>query len=67
MTTQAVSQCDGDTDLVFHFRLGDTTLTCGSTEGTLTGEAFDGTSFEGTDSVNMVGGVTVITVGQPIP
>jgi len=58
---------DGDTDLVLHFRLGDTALGCSSTEGTLTGEAFDGTPIELTDSVRMVGGTTVITVGQPVP
>ena len=46
---------DGDIDLVFHFRLGDTDLTCESTEGTLTGETFDDQSVEGTDSVNMIG------------
>lgn len=45
---------DGDTDLVFHFRLGDTSLTCGSTEGTLTGVTFDGHGIEGTDAVRMV-------------
>ena len=58
---------DGDTDLVFHFRLLNTNLTCDSTEGTLTGETFDGMAIEGVDSVRVVGGVTVITVGQPIP
>ncbi len=47
---------DGDTDLVFHFRFGDTSLDCSSTEGTLTGETLDGTPIEGTDAVRMVGG-----------
>lgn len=46
---------DGDTDLVFHFRLDDTDLTCNSTEGTLTGKTFDGQAIEVTDSVNMIG------------
>jgi len=46
---------DGDTDLVFHFRVGDTGLTCDSTEGTLSGETFDGQAIEGTDAVRMVG------------
>ena len=55
---------DGDTDLVLHFRQGDTALTCDSTEGTLTGETFDGEAIEGADSVRMVG---VITAGAPIP
>jgi len=58
---------DGDTDLEFHFRQGETELTCESTEGTLTGETFDGMAIVGVDSINMVGGTTVITVGQPIP
>ncbi len=46
--------CDGDTDLVFHFRLGDTDLTCDSTEAILTGETFDGQAIEGTDAVRMI-------------
>jgi hypothetical protein len=45
---------DGDLDLVFHFRLGDTDLSCISTQGTLTGERFDGIPIEGTDSVRMI-------------
>jgi hypothetical protein len=45
---------DGDTDLVFHFRLGDTGLTCNAAEGTLTGETFDGVAITGTDSVRMI-------------
>jgi hypothetical protein len=45
---------DGDIDLVFHFRLGDTGLTCASTDGTLSGELFDGSAIEGTDAVNMI-------------
>ena len=47
---------DGDIDLVFHFRLGDTGLTCSSIEGTLTGQTFDGKPIEGTDAVRMVDG-----------
>jgi hypothetical protein len=47
---------DGDTDLVFHFRLGETELTCDSIEGTLTGETFDGQAIEGSDAIRMVGG-----------
>lgn len=47
---------DGDLDLVFHFRLGDTGLTCNSTEGTLTGQTFGGAAIEGTDALHMVGG-----------
>ena len=45
---------DGDTDLVFHFRKGDTNLTCDSTEGTLIGETFDGQAIEGSDAVRMI-------------
>jgi hypothetical protein len=47
---------DGDADLVLHFRLGDTHLTCDATEGTLVGETFDGVGIEGTDGVRMIGG-----------
>ena len=45
---------DGDTDLVLHFRKGDTDLTCASVEGELTGETFDGQPIKGADSVRMV-------------
>ena len=45
---------DGDTDLVFHFRVGDTVLDCSSIEGTITGETFGGEDIEGTDAVRMV-------------
>jgi hypothetical protein len=45
---------DGDADLLFHFRLGDMDFTCGSTEGTLTGETFDGQLIQGTDTLNPV-------------
>jgi CSLREA domain-containing protein len=47
---------DGDIDLEFHFRLGDSHLTCNSTEGVLTGETFDGQAIAGIDSVRMVRG-----------
>ena len=47
---------DSDTDLVFHFRLGETGLTCGSTDGILVGQTFGGQAVEGTDAVRMVGG-----------
>lgn len=45
---------DGDVDLVFHFRRGETELTCDSVEGVLTGETFDGQAIEGSDAVRMV-------------
>jgi hypothetical protein len=44
---------DGDLDLVFHFRLRDTSLTCDSTQGTLIGATLDGRAILGTDSVQM--------------
>lgn len=47
---------DGDIDLVFHFRVGETDLTCESTEGTLEGETFDGQTIRGSDAVRMVEG-----------
>jgi len=46
---------DGDIDLVFHFRLGDTDLDCFSVEGTLTGLTYDGQAISGTDALNMIG------------
>jgi hypothetical protein len=45
---------DGDIDLLYHFRLSETTLTCDSTQGTLIGETYDGLAIEGTDSIRMV-------------
>lgn len=45
---------DGDLDLVLHFRLGDTTLTCGTTEAVLVGRTFDGEPIAGADYVRMV-------------
>ena len=45
---------DGDIDLVFRFRMGDTVLRCEDTEGKLTGLLVDGTSFEGREAVKMV-------------
>ncbi|MCH8876578.1 MAG: choice-of-anchor K domain-containing protein [Chloroflexi bacterium] len=45
---------DGDIDLVFHFRLGETALACGFSEGTLSGETFAGLVIAGTDAVQMI-------------
>lgn len=45
---------DGDLDLVVHFRVQETGIEAGDTDATLTGETFDGTPFEGTDSVRTV-------------
>ncbi len=45
---------DGDLDLVFHFYVRNTTLTCASTTGRLTGLTYNGLPIEGTDSIRMV-------------
>ena len=45
---------DGDMDLVFHFRLSATDLTCSSTVGMLTGLTYAGVYVEGSDAINMV-------------
>ena len=45
---------DGDIDLVFHFRLSDTSLTCAAAEGILTGETFGGAAVQGADALRMV-------------
>jgi hypothetical protein len=45
---------DGDMDLVFHFYMRNTTLTCASTTAKLVGLTYDGIPVEGTDSVWMV-------------
>lgn len=45
---------DGDTDLVLHFRLGDTALICDSTEAVLLGRTFEGEPIAGADYVWMV-------------
>jgi hypothetical protein len=53
---------DGDTDLLFHFRLGETGLTCESVEGILTGELWDGIRFTGRAEVSMVPATKVIKI-----
>ncbi|UGV41368.1 hypothetical protein J7W08_03465 [Methanococcoides orientis] len=50
----AVEDFDGDLDLVIYFRVQKTGIEAGDTDATLTGETFDGTPFEGTDSVRTV-------------
>ena len=45
---------DGDMDLVFHFLLRNTNLTCNSTSGTLRGLTYDGIPVEGSDSIRMI-------------
>ncbi len=44
---------DEDVDLKLFFRLGQTTLHCFSTEGTLTGETFHGVLIESTQSISL--------------
>ena len=46
---------DGHPDFVVHFKTLDTGIACGDTDATLTGETFDETAIEGTDSVKTVG------------
>jgi hypothetical protein len=50
---------DGDLDLVLHFRLGDTDLTCVSVTGTLEAETFDGQLIRGSEAVRMVEGGSI--------
>lgn len=45
---------DGDIDLVFHFRLDDTSLNCDSSGGMLTGTTFDGVKISGSDTLHMI-------------
>lgn len=45
---------DGLTDLMFHFRQNETSLTCESTEAALTGRTFNGDFLIGTDSIDML-------------
>jgi len=46
---------DGDMDLVFHFRFGDTGIECGDEEAILTGDTFDGQKIKGSDTIRTVG------------
>lgn len=47
---------DGLMDLVFHFRLSETTLDCNSVSASLEGMTYDGSCINGSDAVNMIGG-----------
>ncbi|MDZ7401548.1 MAG: LamG domain-containing protein [candidate division KSB1 bacterium] len=46
---------DGDIDLVFHFRFGDTHIECGDEEAILTGVTFGGKNIIGIDSIRAFG------------
>lgn len=46
---------DGDLDLLLRFRTQQTGIACGDTEASLTGQIFDGTPIEGSDSIVTVG------------
>jgi len=46
---------DGDVDLIFAFRAGQTGIACRDTEATLMGQTFAGESFAGTDGVVAIG------------
>ena len=41
--------------MVVHFKTQETGIACGDTSATLTGETFDGTAIEGSESVDTVG------------
>jgi hypothetical protein len=53
---EADVNCDGNPDLVLHFRLEDARIPCGATSATLTGLTFDGREVTGTDVVCTRGG-----------
>jgi hypothetical protein len=46
---------DGDTDMILHFKTQDTSIVCGDTSASLTGETFGGEAIEGSDSIKTVG------------
>ena len=46
---------DDFTDMVIHFKVRETGIACGDMDATLTGETFDPTAIEGTDSVKTPG------------
>jgi hypothetical protein len=46
---------DGDTDMILHFKTQDTSIVCGDTSASLTGETFGGQAIEGSDSIKAVG------------
>lgn len=46
---------DGDLDLMLHFAVRETGISCGDTSASLTGETFGGEAIEGSDSIKTVG------------
>jgi hypothetical protein len=46
---------DGDVDLILHFKTQQTTIQCGDTSASLTGQTPDGQAIEGSDSIVTVG------------
>lgn len=46
---------DGDIDLIFHFRFGQTGIQCGDVEARLSGKTFDGQAIEGFGAIQTVG------------
>lgn len=42
---------DGLPDIIFYFKIKETGIECGDTEATLVGETYDGSAFEGVDSI----------------
>jgi len=46
---------DSDLDLVLHFAVQETGISCGDTSASLTGETFGGEAIEGSDSIKTVG------------
>jgi len=47
---------DGDLDLLFHFRIGETGIQCGDVDAWLTGMTYDGVEIRGWDKITTVGG-----------
>ena len=46
---------DSDLDLLLHFVVQETGISCGDTLASLTGETFDGQGFEDSDSISTKG------------
>jgi hypothetical protein len=46
---------DGDTDMIFHFRIQDIGIKCSDTSASLTGRTLSGQTIKGVDSISTVG------------